>query len=266
MKIKTYQDWLTESKTGLIQSILERIEPTITSMLERAVKAYEEEFKRPMSQWEQEMTRLQIIYDLARSIEAYTATGDQLIQVSASGSPKGSIVISAQVERNGVLHPINTDVIYAGGYNIQRLHYRYLTKTTLPKSNATPEADQIKAEMKRLSKGEKLKAELDRQLERIAAAETKIATAKAKSEAEIEAEVMASPEAGHLTTTWAEIVARGADKNYRGQAEFEQEQESYRQGLIDIWKAKAIIWPGRDIEAARREVAKLEKGLEALVK
>jgi len=45
----------------------------------------------------------------------------------------GAIVIICDVIRDNVRHNFQTEKIIAGGYNIQCSHYRYISKTTLPK-------------------------------------------------------------------------------------------------------------------------------------
>ena len=268
-RIKSYGDWLVEAAgNSLAAEVMDRLEPTVDQMVEQAKKSHEEETGRAMSKWLEQITRMQITYDLLRSIEVYTQPTDKLISLRASGSPKGSIVIDAVIQRDGKDYDLLTDVIYAGGYNIQRLHYRYLTKTGLPKTGSSAEADKIKAEIKRLTKGEKLNREIDRQRERIAASQAKLDQALALSQEEIEAAVMNDPNFGqYLNTTWTDIVSRGADGNYPGgEAEFDQWLQDAKRDAIARWKKTNITFKQNDIKAAEREIARLEKKLDSIAK
>jgi len=269
MKIKSYQDWLVEKEGvgSLMADILSQLEPTIERLLEQARTSYEEKFGRPMTAWDETLTRLQMTYDLSRSIEAYVLPTDRLISLKAQGSPKGSIVIEGTISRDGVEHDLSTSVIYAGGYNIQRLHYRYLTKTTLPKTGRDDESKRLLQEIKRLSKGEKINGEIARQHERVKGLRELLADAEAKTPAQIEAEIMASDTGRYLQATWQDLVARRADKNYPGgEAEFQASQREELQRAIDRWNKTNIDFKKRDIASALAEIGKLEKKLDGLAK
>jgi hypothetical protein len=216
-----------------MDDILSQLEPVIERLLEQARKSYEERFDRPMTTWDETITRLQMTYDLVRSIEAYTLPSDGLISLTAKGSPKGSIVIECTISRDGVEYDLSTSAIYAGGYNIQRLHYRYLTKTTLPKTGQDRESRRLLQKIKTLSKGERISEEIARQHERIKGLQDLVAAAEAKTPAQIEAEIMASDMGRYLQATWQDLVARGADENYPGgEAEFQASQrEELHRGI-----------------------------------
>ena len=80
--------------------------------------------------------RLQIKYKLFSSLSRYIRDTDTISDVSLFNGAKG-LQISCYVEREGKKYPFETEAIIAGGYNIQCLHYRYITKTTLGDSNHT---------------------------------------------------------------------------------------------------------------------------------
>lgn len=72
--------------------------------------------------------------DIARSIGTRLLESDTI--VSAKMSPRrGVFELTVIIERDGVQHYIVTEVISAGGYAIQAYHYRYITRTNLPKIN-----------------------------------------------------------------------------------------------------------------------------------
>lgn len=97
--------------------------------------------------------------DLTKAICAHTLPTDLFInEFTAYTSNKGNLVIQAVIKRNGEAYNFSTEVIYAGGYNIQCLHYRYLTSTNLPKSNDSSEAEMIKKAIQKLTKQQKSEA------------------------------------------------------------------------------------------------------------
>lgn len=261
------RDLLTESDNhDPIDQILLELEPMIEEQLAAARAEYEADTGKQMSPWAEQTVRLSLVYDLVRALEVYILPGDEIVRMRYSGSPKGSIVISGIIDRGGVEHDITTEVIYAGGYNIQKLHYRYITKTTLPKSTVTPETDRLKRELAGMKRRERDAREIEALQVRIADSQAKLDAALALSEEEIAAAVMNDPNFGqYLNTTWADIVSRGADKNYPGgEAEFDRWLQAARRDAISRWKKANITFRESDIKAAEREIARLEKKLDSI--
>jgi len=88
----------------------------------------------------------------------------------------------------------------------------------------------------------------------------------ALSHEEIESAVMNDPNFGqYLNTTWADIVSRGADKNYPGgESEFNQWLQDAKRDAMARWKKTNITFKENDIQAAKREIARLEKKLDSI--
>ena len=103
-----------------------------------------------------EYIKLYISYDFLKSVEIYTKQNDLLKSISSGLSIKGNMLISCVIERDNLVYNLETDCIYAGGYNIQSLHYRYITKTNLPKTGNRTLAETIKMEIKKIDKKTKL--------------------------------------------------------------------------------------------------------------
>jgi polyhydroxyalkanoate synthesis regulator phasin len=232
-----------------VDTLLNELQPTIDKMVEASIKALEKkdpEFNA--TKLDREYIELGIIYDMLSALERYTKPTDKLISVSASGSSSGSMTINVVLERDGVQETLRTEVIFAGGYNIQRLHYRYLVKTSLPKNNATPEADAVKDKIKRMTKLQKYQAEIDELEKRIEAAEAKLAIANSmKSDDDIKKYIFSHPEE--------------SKKIYHHTIDNPQEFEKFY-GQDDDWKERWMKryrdWPTRDIENLKTAVAKLQ--------
>ncbi len=152
---------LLMESVDLIQVLLKKLEPTIKEMIKRNQEAFEKKHERKMSKFDLEYLRLYLTADLVRAIEKYTKSSDNLIKFGTKGSGKGNVTINATIERDGQQHLFSTEVIYAVGHNIQQLHYRYITRTTIPKTGNDTLAKKYKERIKRLSKVEKINKEID---------------------------------------------------------------------------------------------------------
>ena len=161
---------ITESlKRSIIDTLLERSDYLINEMIDKIEFDWNQDDKnlRPFSEWNRKLTRLILTHDLVKAFSTWTVSSDELVDFSIQGSVKGSIVIMATIKRDGQIWPLQTSVIYAGGHNIQRLHYRYITTTQLPKLNQTSELKPYIDAIKRLQKGERLQKDIDMYMRQI---------------------------------------------------------------------------------------------------
>ena len=263
--VKIFEEFLQESSnTRLIDEILKSLETTILEMVEKVKAAVEKEGKT-FTDYDRKMTYLSIIYDMVRSIEKYTLPTDKLVNVGSSRSVKGNIEVWCSILRDGEQHFIETEAIYAGGYNIQRLHYRYITKTNLPQTNRKEAADEYAAEIKKLSKLEKLNAEILSYEQRIAKNEERIQQSSGYTDEEIWQKIVNGENISKNKLDlpdWQEIVRRGADKNFDGEGDFLAQQAKYKSDSIDSWKRQNIRWPADNNRALLSEINKLKKKLE----
>jgi hypothetical protein len=158
----------------------------------------------------------------------------------------------------------------AGGYNIQRLHYRYITKTNLPKTNNNSISSEYAAKIKKMSKLEKLNLEIKNWEARIEQNTKHIEWAKSLSDDEILERYRNGENVSRSKLTsapsWEEIVKRGADKNY------DYSEEKYNTSIIDyknsnikFWKNQNITWKEQDNENGKKEIVKLNKKLDTLM-
>ena len=133
-KLKSYKQFLNESKQdNIVNVILDALEPTIVEMVNETAAWFSVKFKQEFTDFDREMTRLNLIFDMVKAIESYTKPTDQLLSMNVRKSVKGNIQIDAQIQRDRETYSFSTEAIYAGGHNIQRLHYRYILKLVFQK-------------------------------------------------------------------------------------------------------------------------------------
>ncbi len=263
--IKLFEEFIIESnKDRLIDKILIALADDIQYLIGKHEEAFEKHFETPMTAYDKELTRLNIIWDMVKAIEIYTQPTDTLITVTSFISNKGNLEISAQIQRKDTVYNFNTEVIYAGGHNIQRLHYRYITKTTLPKTGNSQVSTEYATKIKKLSKLEKLNKDIRRYEDQIESNEKRLKLNVAKKESDIWQEIKSKPDY-YEWPTWKEIVRRGADKNYNGEEDFNQQKEEEKNRKFEFWKFINIKSIETQIAAYQKEVIKLKKKLDQLI-
>jgi hypothetical protein len=264
--IKLFEQFITESNSdNIVDKILTALADDIQTLIGKHEEAFEKHFERPMTDYDKELTRLNIIWDMVKAIETYTLPTDNLITISSYSSPKGNLTISAQIERDDTVYNFNTEVIYAGGYNIQRLHYRYITKTNIPKTGNTTISSQYQEKIKKLSKLEKLNKEIESYEIRIKRTEEKIEVNSKLTDEEI-LNVLKSGKDWYEWPTWSEIVKRGADKNYDNDENvFNQKREEHIQFKIKFWKDMNVDSQRKYLADYQRTVNKLNAKLKQMM-
>ena len=236
-KFKTYGQFINESnQTNIVNVILDSLEPTIVEMVAATEKWFVEKFNQEFTKYDREMARINLTYDMVKSIEMYTLPTDSLISMNVSKSVKGNIQIDAQIQRGENTYSFATEAIYAGGHNIQRLHYRYIVKTKIPGTGANTIAKEYSDKIKKMSKLEKLNKEINSYELRIKRSEERVETNSKVTDENI-LKILKSRDDWHESPTWEEIIRRDAAKNYNNdEAYYYQEQERSIQAQIDSWK------------------------------
>lgn len=264
--LKSYQQFVNESKSiGLIYDILAALEPTILKMVNEVETWFVKKFERPFSEFDREMTRLGVIADLVKSIEYYTEPTDKLISITPSTSRKGNIEISAQIQRGTETYALSTEAIIAGGYNIQRAHYRYLTNTKLPRTGRSEISKEYTEKIKKMTKAEKLNFDIENLERDITRVKAGLAENSPKTDAQIEQELIDAQYWAYKNPTWQEIIKNGAAKNYNNsEEEYNASVAKNKAHAIDFWKTQNIQWPTTRLKSLEKEVAKLKVKLEQI--
>jgi hypothetical protein len=263
------KDLLNESitKNPLINRLLEELKPLIADIIEDTKQRYKKDDK-VFSEYDAHYTEIVLKYDLVKALEKYTLPTDKMSDVVVRNSSKGAFQIRCMVERDGNNYPFNTEVIYAGGYNIQKLHFRYLTKTTLPQTGQSTETQKLKAELVKMSKGEKLQKDIERLKKRIELNQKEIDANSKFNDKQILDKVNAGDNVvgkPFVWPSWEEIVKRGADKNYNNDEKYyNQRKKESEEGSIEFWKKKNITWKQQDIASSKKEIEKAQKKLDNL--
>lgn len=265
-KIKTYDQFLNESKqSNIVNVILDTLEPTIVEMLAATEKWFVETFKQEFTKYDRENARLNLIYDMVKSIEMYTQPTDSLITLNVRKSAKGNIEISSQIQRDQDVYNFTTEAIYAGGHNIQRLHYRYIVKTNIPKTGASVITKEYSEKIKKMSKLEKLNNEIQN-FELMIKKTTEDADKNSKlNDAEI-IQVLKDKNDWYEWPTWAEIIKRDAAKNYNNdEAYYNQQSKDSTAQKIESWKRINIEWKRKSIVDYNKTLKKLQAKLDSML-
>jgi len=256
-----------------VDVLLEKLEPTIKELVDRQKPKFEELFKKPMDKTDEEMARLNLIYKLLFAIESYTLPTDKLVKINNIGSDKGYLTINVVIDRDGQEYNLSTEVIGAGGYNIQDYHYRYLTNTKLPKKGGLEESKKIDKKIKSLTNIQKLEKEIEGFKNRIEKFKELIPKYEKYSDNQVfddiqedrkrEAERTGRPI--YETPSWEEIVRRGADANYNySEEEFNSYNQKNISDSIDRWRDSNIRMKKAYLKDNEKTLKKLESKLQVL--
>jgi len=264
---KTYNQFINESKENHIMNvILNSLEQTINEMTAEIETWFRKKFpKRSISKYDRESWEISLTRDMVKAVEKYTLPSDILVDIQSNKGNKGNIEIIAKIQRDGEVYDFRTEAIYAGGSNIQVLHYRYITKTRLPKTGNSTLTKEYDAKYKKLSKLEKLNTEINRYQTRITKAEEDVVINSKMNDDEI---IQALKDVGdwYDWPTWDEIVKRDAAKNYNNdEGYYNQKMEDGIARKINYWKNTNITRKEKSIVELSKEIVKLQKKIDALL-
>lgn len=253
----------------IVDSVLISLKDEIDSMVKKSVDYLQSVFDKKssgqvVSSMDAEYIRIGIISDMSIALSKYIKPTDKFISVSKLNSPTGSLEIKLKINRDNKDHVLETDVVLAGGYNIQQLHHRYITKTNLPLLNNDSVKKAYKEKIDKLSKAEKIIKELEVNQNLINKLTSEVEIAKSKTDKQI----LDNDEnySAFSKVTWEVIVNRGADKNYKDKQDFLRSQEEYKQSILNSFKKINIEFKEKSILSLKKTRTKLELKLQQLSK
>lgn len=137
----------------LLKDLQPKIEELIEKQKELVLKNTQKQFgePRPMSELDIQFYEAGLIFKMVQAFNKYLKNTDELYDVSID--KRGDLFeVNGKVKRDGRTYKFDTELIGAGGYNIQEYHYRYIIKTDLPDSKENSAVENIKAKMGVLKK------------------------------------------------------------------------------------------------------------------
>jgi hypothetical protein len=210
----------------------------------------------------EEMIRLSLVIDLMKALQNYILPTDTLTGFNWYGGPKG-IEISAGIEREGTRYFFVTEAITAGGYNIQRFHYRYIVKSKMPRVMGNLASEYVEKQ-KKMTKIEKLEKEIENYQTRINEYQNRIDELTPMSKEELIVEL-----GNHKMLGWRvknDYKWENIDKTYyKGTKE---EWEAEQQKMIEDGVVEMLRWdveiPKRYIKDFEKKIVKLQAKIETL--
>lgn len=170
---------------NIYENIILETEPVVKEI----VQATKEQVLKTDQKWtkyDEEYVALFCKYKFVNAIHTYLLPTDKLEAIHVyRGSP---ITATILIERDGESHKFETDVILAGGYNIQELHNRYIVRngTGLRKVVGTqPEIKALQTKIKNFTKSQELEKFIRFDEKRIKETEETLPALKAKTQEEI---------------------------------------------------------------------------------
>ena len=249
------------SKNQVVNAVLtqlnDKIEEMVAKIVARQNKELAERNQGPLSERSIEYIKIGLIFDLVKAIEKYTLATDSLKSIYYA-TISGTIEINATIERDGVDYHFITDVIEAGGYNVQCFHYRYITKTNLPKTGNSEITESIKSEIKKMTKIEKLEKEIKVFEKRIEIYKGELNDLESMTIDQIKSSDY------WANITWEEMIKKGADANFDfDENKFNQEKiRSVNRTIAhNNWQKN---WKKQSINDYQKWIKKLEVKLAGL--
>jgi len=262
MIMKSYISFL--KKNEIIENILTILEPRITELIHKIEESEFSQTGRMFTNFQKESTYLHLVYDLIRSVEKYTKSTDKLISIRSHYSRKGNLEINAEIKREDKLYDLLTEVIIAGGYNIQVAHYRYLTKTDLPKTNNSILTNDFSEKIKKLNKTEKLQKDILYYQKLISNCKNRIDDSSKLTDQDIY-DLLIKGELSYLTKyTWEELDPTCHAKQIYTKDTWEKHNYDYIMSRVESWKKSNIINQKNDIVIYEKNIKKLQEKINNL--
>lgn len=255
----------------ITQQILLQLETPLNEITQRIIAQQKREYLEKIGKemnitpWMEGMIRLSLVIDLMKALQNYILPTDKLEGFVWNEGPKG-IEIKMNISRDGDIENIQylqTEAIYAGGYNIQRLHLRYLTKTKMSRVNGQL-ATEYQNQYNKLSKVQKLEVEIENFQNLINTAQARIDYLAPMSKEELIVEL-----GNHPVLSWRvknDYKWEDIDQTYHKQTKEEWEMEQQKlieDGVVSMidWDVK---WPKQRIKDCQKKIVKLQAKIDLL--
>jgi len=159
---------IATTKNNALRTILTNMKPQIAKGIEMVVAQEEASMRdrRPgykVNEFGRNSIELGLIFDLYKSVVSYTKNSDEVKNFESGLSIKGNFQLSGTIIRDGEEHSFYCEAIIADGA-INRRHFRYITKTSLPKGEMV-EAKKVKEIIKKNNKINSIQSYIDTLIE-----------------------------------------------------------------------------------------------------
>ena len=273
LKDMKYEDGgIIKSKYPAIDAILEAAKPYQDKMAQRVIdNMIEKGDKLPVNLDDFIiMIKLGSILDLTKALANYINQTDKLVDVEILNR-SGIIEIVARLDRDGVVETLSTELISAGGYNIQSYHYRYIVHTKRPRISNSTATKNIEEEIKRIKTKQSIKEKIENEKELIEKLNNQILidTKTIEENKKVsDAQIWDSfDENGHNKTfsrdTYEDYLKR-SEYDTMSREEYKQFQERNKQRAIDRWKDWNIRGKEVNIVRAKDDIKKALKKIDKL--
>jgi hypothetical protein len=261
-----------KTNNEVLNAVLEQTVDFRTDVLNRQIAWAEKQSERKCTEREIEFMRLAMVYDLAKSIGKYVVDTDVLVGEWSAFMDCGKLTISANIQRDGEVFPFATDVIYAGGYNIQCYHIRYIVKTKLSRIGKMEDAKEINEVIKQMKKEDRIADEIALVQKGINRAQDYINANDGKSDEQL-MEIFiaecwkygADDETYRYKSFYNHLTGRYGWNNMNDQSKQHYgSQDAYEAELSERWNRAAIVEVREKVKRCKHTVKSYSKKVEKL--
>jgi hypothetical protein len=262
--MKFTNETIATTKNNPLRVILTNMKPQIAKGIEMVVAQEEAQSGAIVSEFAKECIELGLIFDLYKSVVSYTKDSDEVKNFESGVSIKGNYELSGTIVRDGEEYGFRCEAIIADGM-VNRRHFRYITKTSLPKDNME-EVNKVKAIIKKNNKIKSIQSYIDTLIGYREDAQKKYDEGIVVTREEWKAIII--EDGKWLNNQWEDIVEEGLHitRGWANEEEYLTFLNEANEGSID-WKIDFVKSNLRRIaqfdKSIAKEMVKLEKAKQA---